>query len=226
MVRHGRGRGAGKRGGGRGSRSRRRAHRSVSHRAQPRARRHGRGVPRGAGRRAVPAAGRHQAGPARSAVTSRSGPAEARTPDPGDARSSEHRASVRRRHDCRRHAIYRHGVRRRRAYRHLLRLAVADDRTAAAVVQGDLLRCAPRAPEPDRASRPQAVEHPGCARRYAEAARFRHRQTPRRSPDDAHNGGYAGRLPRSNARSCEPGTDPRRSNHHGERHVCAWRSAV
>ena len=94
------------------------------------------------------------------------GPAALGTPDPRLARPSEHRAAVRRRHDHRRHALHRHGVRRRRADRHLLRFAPAltiEQRLRA--VPDRLLGGAPRAPEPDRASRPEAVEHPGHARR-------------------------------------------------------------
>ncbi len=225
VVRRRRRRGAGASRGSSG-RPRRRAHRSVSHRAQPRPRRHGRGLPRGARRRAIQATGGDQAGATRPAVAQCSGSAEARAPDPRDARPSEHRAAVRRRHDHGRHAVHRHGVCRRRADRHLLRFALAQRGAAAAAVPDRLLGGAPRAPEPHRPPRPQAVEHPRGARRRAQAARLRHRQDARRPPDDAHDGGDAGRLPRAHAGPRQPGTDSRRSDHDGERHVRARRRAV
>ena len=44
--------------------------------------------------------------------------------------------------------------------------------------------------------------------------------------DDAHDGGDAGRRARDDAGSREPRADPRRADHHGQRHLCARRAAV
>ena len=159
--------------------ARRPAPRHVSDPAQARLRRHGRRVSRRARGRGIPAAGRDQAGPQRRVLAPGARPAAHGAADPGDAAAPEHRATARRRARAGRHALPRHGVHRRRTDRRLLRPAATvagrTDRAGAHSVLGRALR----APEPDRASRPEAEQHPDHAARRAEAAGFRHREAAR-----------------------------------------------
>ena len=76
-------------------------------------------------------------------------------------------------------SVPRDGVRARRAARSLLRSPAARTARASAAVPRHLRRRPVRAPEPGRASRPEAREHSGDGGRRAEAARLRHRQAAR-----------------------------------------------
>ena len=81
----------------------------------------------------------------------------------------------------------------------------------------------PRACQPDRASRPQAVERPRDRRRTGQAARLQHRQADRRRRRvAAHPGGRVG----ADAEVRRAGASDRRPHHDRDRRLCARRVAV
>ena len=143
--------------------------------------RNGRGVPRRTGRCRVPAAGGAEGDPPGVGFGRHRAPVSSRARDAGRAGSSEHRAAAGRRHDPRRTAVLRDGVRRGRADRPLLRRAAPARREAAPALSIGVRRRAVRPREPGGAPRHQAGQHPGDARRHAEAAGLRRRQARRRA---------------------------------------------
>src|SRR5205823_3804679 len=84
------------------------------------------------------------------------------------------------------------GVRRRSADRCVHGGARAVVRGAHPSLPAGARRRGPRAREPDRASRPQAVEHSRDDRRRREAARLRHREAARRGGGGGGAGGGGG----------------------------------
>ncbi len=94
----------------------------------------------------------------------------------------------------------------------------------AAHVPAGLRRGQPRARQPDRASRPQAVEHPGDAGGRSAPARFRHRQAARQRSADGRTDPH--RRTRLHPALRRARADPRRAGHHHDRRVFAGRGAV
>ena len=91
-------------------------------------------------------------------------------------------------------------------------------------VPAGLRRGQPRARQPDRASRPEAVEHPGHAGRRGAPARLRHRQAARRPDRRAEQ--HPHRRARLHPALRRARADPRRAGHHHDRRVFARRGAV
>ncbi len=164
---------------------------------------HGRGLPRRAGRRGVPAARGDQVDAGRAALGRCRGAVPARAPDPGLARSSEHRAAPRWRGQ-RWRAVSGDGARGGHPDRRILR----GRETRYPCHHRALprrLRC--RGPRPSQSRgppRPEARQHPGHRRRRGEAARLRRGETARRgSARGAGDGGGAGTI---HSRLCQSRT--------------------
>ena len=138
--------------------------------------RHGRGLAGRTRRWPVPAPGGPQAA---AQWLCRPGPAPAlqsRARDPGAAAASQPGRTAR----CRRRpagpALPGAGVRGRRADHRLLPAVAAAAGTPPAADAAGVRGGHPRARQPDRAPRPEALQHPGHRPRRSEAARLRHRQ--------------------------------------------------
>ena len=190
-------------------------------------RRHGPGLAGDARRRPVRAPRRDQAaapGPGRRR------PARALHPRAADPRAPgprAHRAPARCRHQRRRPALPRARLRAAASRSPTTRRSsTLDLRDAPAAVPAGLRRGQPRARQPGRAPRPQALEHPGDLGRRGLPARFRHRQAARRSRRRAPP-----RSPRTGSARLHPAlrrarAAARRVDHHHDRRVRARRGAV
>lgn len=153
-------------------------HRAVPARIAARRGRHGQRLPGAARGRPLRAGRRDQARAVRARGAARALPQRAR--DPRRAAASGDRATARRRRDRGRRPVPRDGVRGRRVDHRPLPRAPARRGVARAPAARRRRRAGARAPQPGRAPRPQAFEHPGGRRRASDAARLRNRQTGRR----------------------------------------------
>ena len=148
----------------------------------------------------------------------------ARMPHPRHARNPEHRSPVRCRRRCHRRALHRDGVRAGRAAGGLVRCPRARYTGAHPAVHPGAGRGELRAPAPDPASRPEAVEHPRHRTGRGAPAGFR------RGAAAARGCGWvlahAGLGPRADARLCEPGAAAWRAGRSAQRHLLAGRGAA
>ena len=205
-------------------RARRQRDRSVSAGKHARRRRHGPGLAGGARRWPVPAPRRAEAAAPRPDRHQPAAALHARAADPGAPGASAHRAPARCRRQQRWLAVPGAGVRRRRADHRLLPQPSHAAGSAAAHVPADLRRGQPRARQPDRSPRPQAVQHPGHAWRRHPPARFRHRQAARQRCTDGRADAH--RRAHLHAALRRARADPRRAGHDDDRRVLAGRGAV
>ncbi len=153
----------------------------------PRARRDGLRVPRASRRRAVRAGGRPQAARRRPGRRGGPGALPHGAPDPRLPDPPPHRPPPRRRRHGRRPSVVRDGAGRRAVDRRALRRGADGGRRTHPPLPRRVRGGALRPPQPDRAPRPEAVQHPRPAGRDGEAPRLRDRQAarPRRlSPGD------------------------------------------
>ena len=184
---------------------------------------------RGLGRRACrgrlhPARG-GEAGALRDGEPRGRRPLRRRAAAPRPPRASRDRPPARRRHRARRSALVRDGARRRAVGDALRRGSWPRRRRPTAPVPRDLRGRRLRAPLAGRASRSQAVEHPGDRRRATEAARLRSCQAPRaaarRRPGWRRCRRHAHRTARADPRLRRARADSRRTGHHDDRRLFA-----
>ena len=190
---------------------------------RPRPRRHGHRLPGRARRRPVRAACRAEAGE-RPGAPGRPPPLHGREPHPRPPLASQHRPPDR----CRPHTgglgVPGDGVRRRLADHGVRRRAPVDRRRSPASLPRRLRGHAARASGARRPPGPEALEHPGVARRRGEAARLRHRQAAG-AGSSARRSDQA-RAARADARLRRSRTAPRRAGQRGRRRLRARRGAV
>ena len=191
-------------------------------------RRDGRGLPRAPRRRQLPAGGGGQADPsaAPGGLTrippADAGPLRPGTDPAGAPAASQHRPHPRRRPHRGRHPVAGDGVRRRQLADRLLRTQPARPARAPATVPEGLRRRAGGAPAPDRASRPEAGQHPGHPRRRTQAARLRHRT----HPAGRQRGAAGDRTHRDDAGLRQPRAHAPATADHRFRRLFAGRAAV